>query len=703
MNKNILRTALVVCSTAMLASCSLDEYNPLSGDTAEGLAEYSKLYGLEAKCYEPISSQLYTTSDFLTVAELGTDLWITPQNSDNRKQLFYYDGLVPYTNQPWDKAFTQAYSALRNCATVITNAEKAIKEGTDPNLNGIKKLYAEARFLRGFYHLTLTTYYGPITLIQEAYDPNTLAGAADNANSEYLSPKRNTLTEIYTSIIEDMKYAMENLDVTPFEGNRARASKKSAVGMLCRAYVEAAGQGLVSPDGESYWKKAADLASDFVADTEAGGAKYGGYLYSDISDVWASANNRNNKEALFLAPGIDANADSETYKWSSGGKNKLFVCSYWNQKECSDLSKITSDKTNYYYGRTNDGFMAPTKYLVDLYNPSWDKRWENSFQTAFGSFSMNQAGWDNMSYTKQTVTLTPKIAKLYGINVKFGAEKAKIYPYVDCEAKASTSAGSQYTAHIWKKGMTDGDTKTGLMDAKNPYVIDYPVAEDENRIFLYLYKHGDVSEESKNKRVYACVDIDDLYDENGSYLSTSVGNSWASKYGQTNPMWKTFPCLNKFQANYDGVFLGSNLQVKNADVMVMRAAEVYLIAAEAYQKLGEEGKAAEYINKLRKRAARAGVAESEYKLTTASEADVLDEYARELCGEHQRWMVLQRHKSLFMSQLQKGNKRAAEKYRSYMKWRPISQTFLQQINNKEEYGDNGYGTTAKSGLDGFEQ
>ena len=690
MKKNIIKSALVLCSTALLASCSLDEYNPLDADTTNSLTEYNKWYGLETKCYEPIYAQMYTVADFLEVSEAGTDLWLTSKNNDNTKELFYYESLVPNANKPWDKFFMQAYSALGNCATVIKNGEEMMKDEKNENLQDIKTIYAEARFLRGFYHLMLTTYYGPITLVESSAD--------EGVN---LSPKRNTLSEIYKSVTEDLQYAVDNLGVQPYNNNRARASKKSAVGILCRAYVQAAGQGLTAPDGESYWKKAADLAGDFVADTEAGGAKYGGYLYSDISDMWASANNRTNKEALWVAAGVDASVDAETWNNANAGKNKLFAYCYWNQTVCSDLSMITADKQNYYYGRTNSGLFAPSKYLLDLYDASWDKRWENSFQTAFGTFSMQQPAW--IDYTKRVLTLNPKLCKLYGINTQFGAQKKKIYPYVDCNAVSSTSGGNQYTASIWPKGETSGDVSK-LVAAKNPYVMEYPVAEDENRIFLYLYKHGTVSDESKNNRSYACVDIDDLFDENNQYLSTGVGNSWETKYGKTNPLWQTFPCLLKFQWNYDGVFYGSNLQIKNGDIPVMRSAEIYLIAAEANQKLGENQKAADYINKLRKRSVRDGVSAATYEITAGqvTESTILDEYARELCGEHQRWALLQRHQA-FRSQFAKSNKRAAESFRDYMKWRPISQTFLQQIDNKEEYGDNGYGTTAKSGLDGYEQ
>lgn len=55
----------------------------------------------------------------------------------------------------------------------------------------------------------------------------------------------------------------------------------------------------------------------------------------------------------------------------------------------------------------------------------------------------------------------------------------------------------------------------------------------------------------------------------------------------------------------------------------MRMAEVYLLAAEAEQQLGNGTKAAEYLNVLRKRAARDQANESSWKLTTATEEDIL--------------------------------------------------------------------------------
>ena len=138
------------------------------------------------------------------------------------------------------------------------------------------------------------------------------------------------------------------------------------------------------------------------------------------------------------------------------------------------------------------------------------------------------------------------------------------------------------------------------------------------------------------------------------------------------------------------------MQRKTGDIYIMRMAEVYLLAAEANQKLGKGEQAAKHLNVLRKRALRPGYTGT-YELTNATEDDVLDEYAREMCGEFIRWSVLKRHNNI-AERLARYNKRAAKTFKPYMYNRPISQEFLRVILNADEYGDNGYGTTAKTGV-----
>lgn len=655
MKTKLLYTA-IIAGTLSFSSCELDEYNPTGGDaTIESFDAWS---GLETYCYSPLAEQLYSVYDFMSVAEGGTDMWLTPGgNPDYAKQLIYYDGLTTNTNGS-NKVFKQAYSCIASCNAVINNADNA-KGITDYDK---RILTAEAKTLRAFYNLLLVTYYGPVTLSQE-----------DISKGETnVRPVRNTVEEFYTAIIKDLTEASDELDVQPYGGNYARVCKKTALGLLARAYAQGAGEGL-SENGVSYWQRAKDVADDIINNASA----YNVYLYTDVSDLWAQANNRNNPEALFIVSGRDANDESYNYV---NCNNNLFTYTICNPYKCSDIY-TRADNTNYYLGRTNNNTIAPTKYTLSVFDPSWDKRYENTFMTAFGLFSMVDAGWVG-PYSACRVKITPNLITKYGIGEQYLGQY--IYPYVDMATSTSAYGGNQYyPTGVWAKGDHSGDTKNLIKDVKNVYVVDYPVAEDDDRFAIVLSKDYKSAEE-KAKSIYFTVNIDDLFD--GDQYKTS-------QFDGTNS-YQLYPSLIKYDWCYNGV-VGNHMQRRNGDMMVMRTAEVYLIAAEACQQLGIPEEAIKYLKPLRDRAARPGTVAPE--LTEVTEETILDEYAREMAGEFCRWALLKRHHKLG-ERLKLYNSRAARYFNEDIHYnRPISADFLNQIENKDEYGDNGYGTTPSKG------
>lgn len=655
MKTKLLYTA-IIAGTLSFSSCELDEYNPTGGDaTIESFDAWS---GLETYCYSPLAEQLYSVYDFMSVAEGGTDMWLTPGgNPDYAKQLIYYDGLTTNTNGS-NKVFKQAYSCIASCNAVIKNADN-VKGITDYDK---RILTAEAKTLRAFYNLLLVTYYGPVTLSQE-----------DISKGETnVRPVRNTVEEFYTAIIKDLTEASDELDVQPYGGNYARVCKKTALGLLARAYAQGAGEGL-SENGVSYWQRAKDVADDIINNASA----YNVYLYTDVSDLWAQANNRNNPEALFIVSGRDANDESYNYV---NCNNNLFTYTICNPYKCSDIY-TRADNTNYYLGRTNNNTIAPTKYTLSVFDPSWDKRYENTFMTAFGLFSMVDAGWVG-PYSACRVKITPNLITKYGIGEQYLGQY--IYPYVDMATSTSAYGGNQYyPTGVWAKGDHSGDTKNLIKDVKNVYVVDYPVAEDDDRFAIVLSKDYKSAEE-KAKSIYFTVNIDDLFD--GDQYKTS-------QFDGTNS-YQLYPSLIKYDWCYNGV-VGNHMQRRNGDMMVMRTAEVYLIAAEACQQLGIPEEAIKYLKPLRDRAARPGTVAPE--LTEVTEETILDEYAREMAGEFCRWALLKRHHKLG-ERLKLYNSRAARYFNEDIHYnRPISADFLNQIENKDEYGDNGYGTTPSKG------
>ncbi len=651
MKKKILYMVVFIIGTFGLASCGLDEYNPSGGDA--NIENFDTWKGLEVYCYSPLAEQLYTVYDFMSVAEGGTDMWLTPGgNPDYAMQPMYYEGLTTNTNAT-NKLFKQAYSCIGSCNAVIHNADKVIG-GTEAD---IRTLTAEAKTLRAFYNLILVTYYGPVTLSDNEPDD------AD------VTPKRNTIEEFYTSITTDLQEAIQDLGVEPYQGNYGRVCKKSALGILARAYAQGAGEGLTE-NGVSYWQRAKEVAEDII--NNAGG--YNVYLYPDVSDLWAQDNNRNNPEALFIVSGRDANDLSYNYV---NCNNNLLIYTICNPYKISDLYKH-DDSVNYYLGRVNTNTFAPTLYTIGVFDPSWDKRYENTFMTAFGNFSFLTDGVLAYSGTRIRSSTCTK----YGMGEQYVG--SYIYPYLDITQESSSYGSTQYLVNgIWPKGNDTGDASLLIKDVKNPFVIDYPVDVDDNRFAIVLSKEYKTAAE-KAQSIFFTVNIDDLFD--GDQYKTAP-------FDDTNS-YQLYPSLIKYDWLYSGVS-GSSLQRRNGDMMVIRTAEIYLIAAEACQQLGETAKAASYLQVLRDRAARPGTTAP--ALSNVDEDTIMDEYAREMAGEFYRWSLLKRHRNIG-ERVRRYNSRAAQYFNESIHYcRPISSDFLEQIDNKDEYGDNGYGTTPGRG------
>lgn len=655
MKKSLLYTSIAILGAAGFTSCELDEYNPSAGNST--LANYDTWAGLQTQCYSTLYHELYSKEDFLFFSECGTDLWLNPAGKSYAAQVFYYDGLGVASAQA-RKTWQQSYSVIATCNSVINNAS-AVVGGTP---EAIKVLTAEAKVIRAFMHLTLATYFGPVTLCEtEVGEVNT-------------SPKRNSLQEMYNSITTDLKEAAEDLGVEPFGGNYARVTKKSALGLLARAYAQGAGEGLTE-DGKSYWQRAKEVAEDMIVNKAA----YGMYLYDDVEDLWAQDNNRNNKEALFMAAGLDAQGPD------AGMAGSYFNCLNYlytfTMTDPSTMSLIykTKPNANIYHGTKSSPVMAPTRYAMDVFDANWDKRYENSFMTAFGYFTSEAAAY---SYARQTTSLSSAILSRYGMNTEFNGQK--IYPYVALKQVESAIGKQTVALGVYEKGGTQKYNPT-----KNAYVVEHPLTTDEDRILVWLSKDQLTPEQKKEYKCFI-MNINDLFDAEGNYSEAQWQPGTLATTANT-----MFPSLIKFNWCYDGVVRNEGYEAKNGDIAVMRTAEIYMIAAEANVALGNSGAAAPYLKVLRDRAVRKGATAP--ALNNPTEQDILDEYAREFVGEHMRWTILKRHNAL-QTALEQHNKKAAAAFKPHHIWRPIPQIFLDQISNKDEYGDNGYGTTAKSGI-----
>ncbi|MGK9127973.1 RagB/SusD family nutrient uptake outer membrane protein [Olivibacter sp. SA151] len=122
-------------------------------------------------------------------------------------------------------------------------------------------------------------------------------------------------------------------------------------------------------------------------------------------------------------------------------------------------------------------------------------------------------------------------------------------------------------------------------------------------------------------------------------------DKWKQAFNNVGGLEK-FPMINKFYDPNAGLPYNNEFAYASTkDVFLFRLAETYLLAAEAYFKLGQLDKAAEKLNTIRQRAAKPG------QNMNISAADVsidfiLDEKAREQAGEYKRWLDLKRTQRL---------------------------------------------------------
>ena len=171
---------------------------------------------------------------------------------------------------------------------------------------------------------------------------------------------------------------------------------------------------------------------------------------------------------------------------------------------------------------------------------------------------------------------------------------------------------------------------------------------------------------------------------------------------ETNPNGE-WPSNTKFQSGtmyttliklQDPLRPSANEMKGVRDIVVFRLGETYLLAAEACHLLGDNEKAAEYINVIRKRAAIPGK-EKEMEIT-ADQINIdfiLDERAREMAGEFCRWYDLKRTGKLYERMNNPNmNEIVAGKFLEYHVLRPIPRDQLARISNPEDFPQNeGYG------------
>lgn len=629
-NKYFLGAMLAGAMTLSLTSCDLEEYNP-GGETADEVFQTAEgMEYLVNQMYYNFRWKYYGREDPVLYMEGAADIW---QNCPDKYE--YGMQLTRCVNLQGDRGqiagvWNRVYDNINVCNSVINRIDEvALIEDAAK-----KSFEGEARFMRSYCYWWLVEFFGDIELRLE------------ETNKPQFTAVRTDRKKIYDDvIIPDAKKAADLLPVDPYKGDIGRSTKKAAKALLARvlltrASYETAG----SEEQKEFYRQAYAAANDVMTNK----AQYGIELYKTYDEIWQAKNNKNNTEFLWVC----SHSSNSNYNPQPKNPNRLHL---YFAPRLKDHAGIEVTATSWEY-TSESVLLMPTYYFMNLWQ-DWDQRYDVLFQEAFLE----------------------------------NADRG-FYKWTPAEANR------YLRADLINKRIMTGDTA------------------------MYFTK-GSVSDEFKLSKKYVTIDIDDLYEtenvnqfggakvrnfKDASYMvgegetasSADADHSKTTQYICTSfPRFRKYRVWDRIQPEDGGTVLiqAANGATGFGDVPLMRYAEIPLIAAECQIGLGNAAEAAKIINaEIRnERVVKPGHALSEAQVA-ASDMNIewiMEERARELCGEWLRWFDVKRvyaPQGNYATTIMGRNPSMINDdcMQEFHALRPIPNTFLDKLENRDEFGQN---------------
>lgn len=585
MKKKLDYKKYIFCALILSGAVScrkLDEYNP-SGATADAVWSTPEGFITNVNAAYDQQRAWYGKEDGIFMSESGTDLWYNRDKNTYAGQLTQYAGLTPLQGNPVRAVWRDQWKAINICNAGINR----INDAGFTNQQEKNRREGELRFLRAFYYWHIVETFGGVMLRTE------------ETKSPLLTATRSPVSAFYDLMIADLGFAAANLPLQSAWGNEySRASKKAAYGFLARVLLSRAYYSS-GAEAQTWFTKARDAAK-YVIDNKA---TLEVDLWANYADMWNPANNKKNKEALYVV----SNSTNPSINYDGNG-NRLYQVFQARYNGKPGLTQSLE------YGYENSRRLMPTKDFLDYFNRDLDSRYGVSFQEVWIANT-------NFTWTAALAATHKKDASVIGKQIRAGIDTA-----------------------------------------------------------LYISRGQIPNYKSKP---YIAIDRDSVY--NSADGKIRDGGDYVN--------------FKKFR---DPDRTAANAQPGFKDVIVMRLAEMYLIAAEAEFMLNRPDLAATYINVLRTRAAiKTPVNQTAAMQVTAAQINqdfILKERARELAGEHLRWFDLKR--ILGDSMDSRGTKGQEfvdfiklhnpdiTQVAAYHRLRPIRQEELNALLNADEFGQN---------------
>lgn len=483
-----------------------------------------------------------------------------------------------------------------NAYASINSANFIIKYGTEANLD--KALLAEAYFFRAFNYFCLVQTFGGVSLDLGCgeFEPNI---------KSVRKSVRNTVPEVYSkAIFSDLKFAIENLPDNPrLQGT---ATKNLAKFFLAKAYLTF-GWWLENPKNIPTYPQCSrtDLdghdaawyfqqAQEVATSVIENPGPYG--LMETYYDVNLGANDRN-KECMFYADRTESdefyNGGNLSYAGGSGTEQTTVWAPTWNY--CNIRTFKTPDGSILNDKNEETNTIDPCKREAS----QWGGR-----------------PWTRMAPVQEVFQVFDNKA----IDSRYDGTFVTVYR--GNWAKGGDPAKTYYNANLLP--IQNGEPVLSFVPEQLETSVKYPTAG---------YGYNNVCAGETEGRADWIIEPDHI--NRLSYPG----------------LWK----LGTYRTD-NGNGLGQPNGALTRPFYIAKFSEIYLIAAEAAVKSGDQSSARDFINVLRARAGKWRFSNAENKVVEADFSEelvdatpseitidyILDERMRELFGEGIRWYDLAR-------------------------------------------------------------
>ena len=405
----------IVLSIMFLAtSCEeyLEEVNKTQRTTDLVYNDAEAIRGLVAASYSYLRLW-YGKENGCMLGESGTDIWIDARDNVGNLPVSRYLNL---TADGTDFPIDQVWEYLWNAVNVVNTAEDYVLNSGFFDEDEQNQLLSELRFLRAFYYWHLVETWGPVPIkTTPTTEPSTVV-------------ERNSVDEVYAQMFDDVQFAIDNL--TPSGTIDSRVSYWAAKALKARLALYYASDYYGHTE---YYATAATEAQDIIDN----GPRALADNYADVWDIensttasnpefiWAvdyyttigpsdfgnalplrlqgdgtwhgtiqrrvhSTSGQGNAQHLWCTPRWNFNSSD------IGGPrtNDVLVRHYLSNPENiayispttgNDTSSVEEFDVGTFYVKYGMGYvrLAPTRYLLQLFDETADQRYYETFRTAY--------------------------------------------------------------------------------------------------------------------------------------------------------------------------------------------------------------------------------------------------------------------------------------------------------------------------------